>query len=152
MQAINIVTIVDVIGALSNGTLRHNIFMADNSPQSQGNGTDALITVCHPGQRVTWIVHAIDVQTPVLIRAITFLNIAKENDTQALVRAFDVPATLGGEPHWFYWAGIVPCYLQPDLYRYSLKLQIGKGVASTMSADTLALQVMRPASAQRAAS
>lgn len=152
VQTINIVTMVDVIGALSNGTLRQNIFMADNGPCSHDNGTDALITACNPGQCVTWMIHPIDVQSPVLITAITFLNIAKEEDTKALSRAFDHPPGLGGDPHWFCWSGIVPCYLKPGLYRYSLKLQMGKGIASTMSTDMPALQVMKPWSPWGAAS
>jgi len=143
MQAINITFLVDVIGALSHGTLRNNIFMADNGLDSQGNGTEALITTCCPGQPVNWVVYAIDVQTPVLIRAITFIDIAKEDDQQLIARAFERPPEKGGDPHWFYWSGIIPRSLKPGLYRYSLKLQMGKGVHSTMSSDAAALAVVK---------
>jgi hypothetical protein len=133
MQAINIVTIVDVIGALSKGALRDNLYMADNSWCSERKGTADLATACYPGQRISWVVHAVDVQTPVLISAISFLN----TDNNQPVR--DLATTPGFAPHW---SGLVPCYLPPGLYGYRLKLQLGCGSRSTMSVDTPALNVL----------
>jgi hypothetical protein len=138
MQPINIVTVVDVISALSKGTLRGSLYMADNSWCSEGKGTAGLGTACYPGQYINWIVHAIDVQTPVLISAIGFLN----SDDDPPTRALETAPQFGGAPHWSYWSGIVPCHLSPGLYGYRLKLQLGRGIRSTMSIETPALHVL----------
>lgn len=73
---VNIVVVVDVIGALSDGTLRNgNLCMIDDgSLQSTGQGTPELVTVVKPGQVVTWSALAVDLQTPVEIKSITFLG------------------------------------------------------------------------------
>jgi hypothetical protein len=138
MQAINIVTIVDVIGALSKGALRDNLYMADNGWDSAGKGTAELATACHPGQRINWVVHAIDVQTPVLIAAITFLSTDNISPVPELV----IAPGFGAAPQWFYWAGSLPCHLPPGLYGYRLQLQLARGSRSTMSVDTPALNVL----------
>jgi hypothetical protein len=137
MQAINIVTIVDVIGALSSGALRDNLYMADNGWGSAGKGTAELATACYPGQRINWVVNALDVQTAVLIDAITFLN----PDSASAAQEFVIGPGFGGTPQNFYWAGFVPCYLPPGRYGYRLKLQMGRGDRSTMSIDTPVLNV-----------
>jgi hypothetical protein len=137
MQAINIVTIVDVIGALSSGALRDNLYMADNGWGSAGKGTAELATACYPGQLINWVVNALDVQTPVLIDAITFLD----KDDTAAAQGIVIAPGFGGAPRSFYWAGFVPCYLPPGLYGYRLKLQMGRGSRSTMCVDTPALNV-----------
>src|SRR4051794_26519061 len=73
---VNIVVVVDVIGALSDGPLRHgNLCMIDDgSLSSTGQGTPELVTVVKPGQVVTWSALAVDLQTPVEIKSITFLG------------------------------------------------------------------------------
>jgi hypothetical protein len=138
MQPINIVTIVDVVGALSKGALRDNLYMADNGWYSERKGTADLATACYPGQRIGWVVHPIDVQTPVLISAIRFLNIDNNQPVQDLATT----PGFGGAPHWCHWSGFVPCYLPPGLYGYRLQLQLGRGSRSTMSIDTPALNVL----------
>jgi hypothetical protein len=137
MQAINIVTIVDVIGALSSGALRDNLYMADNGWGSAGKGTAELATACYPGQQINWVANPIDVQTAVLIDAITFLN----TDDASAAQEFVVGPGLSGAPQNFYWTGFVPCYLPPGRYGYRLKLQMGRGNRSTMCVDTPALNV-----------
>jgi hypothetical protein len=139
MQAINIVTIVDVIGALSSGALRNNLYMADNGWGSAGKGTAGLATACYPGQQINWVIHALDVQTAVRIDAITFLKVDNTPAAEGLVIAPEI-----GDPRHAYWAGFVPCYLPPGLYGYRLKLQMGRGNLSVMSVDTPALHVLLP--------
>jgi hypothetical protein len=142
MQAINIVTVVDVIGALSTGTLRNNIFMIDNGAGSEGQGTALLQTACYPGQLVNWSVHAIDVQTPVLIRAIELLHPASRSGENG--PGFSPQPGVGGEPEWHYWRGLVPWGMPAGRYQYRLTLQMAKGRISTMYADTPALHVGEP--------
>jgi hypothetical protein len=139
MQAINIVTIVDVIGALSSGALRNNLYMADNGWGSAGKGTAGLATACYPGQRINWVVHALDVQTEVRIDAITFLKVDNTPAAEGLATGPGI-----GGARTFYWAGFVPCYLPPGRYGYRLKLQMGRGKLSVMSVDSPALDVLPP--------
>ncbi|CAM5366650.1 hypothetical protein ACIOUE_11795 [Streptomyces xanthochromogenes] len=77
---VNIVVVVDVIGALSDGTLLNgNLCMIDDGEQSTGQGTPELCTVVRPGQVVTWSALAVDLQTPVEIKGITFLGADAED-------------------------------------------------------------------------
>ncbi|MFJ2745756.1 hypothetical protein ACIO3O_39560 [Streptomyces sp. NPDC087440] len=75
-QKVNIVAVVDVIGALSDGTLGNgNLCLIDDSPHdSRGQGTTQLQTVVSPGQTVQWTALAVDLQTPVEIKSITFIG------------------------------------------------------------------------------
>ncbi|KAF0814289.1 hypothetical protein IGB42_01190 [Andreprevotia sp. IGB-42] len=138
MQTINIVTIIDVLGALSKGSLQNNIYMVDNSWNSENQGTSDLVTSCYPGQPINWIIHAMDVQTPVLIDSINFLD---KDRQYSVSHGFDAKPVLGTAPHWYTWSGIVPCYLPAGEYRYSLKLQMGRGQNSIMYSDAPALNV-----------
>jgi hypothetical protein len=71
----NINIAVDVVAALSNKSLKGNIFlMDDGSFESENQGTDHLTTLCIPGQLIRWTVYAVDLQTPVAIKNITFLS------------------------------------------------------------------------------
>jgi len=71
-----IFTVVDVIESLSGGTLLNgNLCMMDNSPwESTNQGTPNLCTLCYPGQTITWKALAVDVQTPLAIKSITFFK------------------------------------------------------------------------------
>ncbi|MFI0977035.1 hypothetical protein ACH4SP_08410 [Streptomyces sp. NPDC021093] len=75
-QKVNIVAVVDVIGALSDGTLGNgNLCLIDDGPfDSRGQGTPQLQTVVSPGQTVQWTALAVDLQTPVEIKSITFIG------------------------------------------------------------------------------
>lgn len=139
---INVITVVDVSKALSDKTLENNIYMMDTSWNSTGQGTDKLATACYPGQRINWIIHAIDVQTPALIENIVFI-IDEERERSGAFK-FSVELTAGGEPHFHYWAGVVPCYLPFGSYSYRLIIQMGKGKASVLYADTPSLNVISP--------
>ena len=73
---VNIVVLVDVVGALSDGTLHNgNLSLIDDGQfDSAGQGTTDLCTVVAPGQVVQWSAVAVDVQTPVELRSISFLG------------------------------------------------------------------------------
>jgi hypothetical protein len=71
----NINIAVDVVAALSDKSLKGNVFLMDNgSFESTNQGTDYLTTLCIPGQLIRWTVYAIDLQTPVAIKNISFLS------------------------------------------------------------------------------
>ncbi|MCX5203043.1 hypothetical protein OG897_16500 [Streptomyces sp. NBC_00237] len=75
-KKVNIVAVVDVIGALSDGTLGNgNLCLIDDSEHdSRGQGTTQLETVVSPGQAVQWTALAVDLQTPVEIKSVTFIG------------------------------------------------------------------------------
>ncbi|MDX6741291.1 hypothetical protein [Actinocorallia sp. A-T 12471] len=73
---VNIVVMVDAVGALSDRTLHQgNLALVDDSPYGSRNpGTPELVTTVLPGQVVQWTAIHVDVQTPVEIHQITFLG------------------------------------------------------------------------------
>lgn len=137
---LNILCVVDVIGALSSGSLRRCLFMVDNHPAncgptlaahppggrssqgigSSGLGTHALTTHTTFGQVLNWHVTGVDFQTDVRIEKITFLKNGEP------ITARDTPcARLGryGAPSGEYWAGVVnaPPAIQAGEYGYKIE-------------------------------
>ncbi|MFJ8820786.1 hypothetical protein ACIREE_03285 [Streptomyces sp. NPDC102467] len=135
---VNIVAVVDVIGALSGGTLLNgNLCMMDNGDHdSRGQGTPHLCTVVRPGQVVQWTVLAVDLQTPVEIRNITFLGPDGEaTPTERLSGNGD-----GDKLDLAHWAGTVPLSLTPGTpHKYRLELQMYEGARSVLHVDSPAL-------------
>lgn len=136
---VNIVVLVDVVGALSDGTLHNgNLSLIDDGQfDSAGQGTTDLCTVVAPGQVVQWSAVAVDVQTPVEIRSISFLGAPGPP-----------PAGGGGQagetetktPDVLVWSGIVPAHLVPGArYGYRLELQMHEGRNSVLGLETAAL-------------
>lgn len=140
---INILSVVDVIGALSTGTLRHSLFIVDNHPanckppldahplgsrQSQticssGQGSQSLITHVTYGQVLNWQVASIDLQTDVQIKKITFFRNGEE------ITAKDTPCVLLGRygaPSGEYWAGAVnvPTKIEAGDYQYKIEFSL----------------------------
>ncbi|WP_159072643.1 hypothetical protein [Streptomyces formicae] len=72
---VNIIAVVDVIGALSTKSLQDGnlCMMDDGSGNSSHQGTPNLVTVVRPGQTVSWTALAVDLQTPVEIKNISFV-------------------------------------------------------------------------------
>jgi len=136
---VNVVAVVDVIAALSDGTLEGgNMCLTDDSRYgSTGRGTTDLCTACLPGQLLTWTVLPVDVQTPVEIRSIRFLG----HDGAALPEPpGEVPGE-GEELGLAVWSGVVPASLAgrpPLLYR--LELQMYEGVNSVLSVQSPAVR------------
>lgn len=78
---ININIAVDTVEALSKETLINHIYVMDNSVgNSKGQGTAYLETACWPGQIIHWVATPIDLQTPVCIRRISFLQEKNNQD------------------------------------------------------------------------
>lgn len=134
-EQINIMIMVDSIKALVDQSLNENCFMVDDSPFfSKQKGTLYLDTQCIPGQLIHWTVKAVDVQTPVSIKQISFepyqlyFNTTNVENLDALV-----------------WNGIVP-YLgnQQMTYKYKVVLQIGKGKKSKLETFTPSLTILPP--------
>ena len=97
---INIMTMIDVIGSLSDGKLQGNIYMMDNSRSSHttGQGTGGLGSVVQFGQVINWHILPIDVQTDVRITKVIWVG---ENPCLKLQK-YGLP---GDMPP--YYAGIV---------------------------------------------
>ncbi|NRB39909.1 MAG: hypothetical protein HRU20_15815 [Pseudomonadales bacterium] len=136
---INIVISVDVLRALSEETLKGSLHMMDNNPfgigkESIGQGTDYLTTSCVPGQVLHWQIFAVDVQTPVSIKKITFLHDGREPEPHAVDSS-------NSRPDLKVWTGTVPQgMILNQLYHYKLEVQMGKGPNSIMYTDTAALK------------
>lgn len=134
---INIVSVVDVVEALSTRTLLNgNLCMMDDSRfQSINQGTTNLITLCYPGQLINWVVYAVDLQTPVSIRNISFVG------SKGFKPEIDLSDTDSDKLDLNVWSGIVPAYLVPGVeYKYRLELQMYEGKNSIMYVDTPSLK------------
>jgi hypothetical protein len=135
---INIVAVVDVIGALSGGTLLGgNLCLVDNGDHdSTGQGTPYLCTVVRPGQVVQWSALAVDLQTPVEIKSITFLG--PDGDVPPAER--QSAQSDGDKLDLAHWAGTVPPTLPPGTpHKYRLELQMYEGATSVLHVDSPAL-------------
>jgi len=138
---INVLSVVDVIGALATGSLNNKLFMVDNHPANQdptaafrpaarkgrqgissgvpslGLGTDSLITGATYGQVFNWHVMGIDFQTNIQIENIVFFRYGRPitvAGTPCLaLRRYGAPS---GE----YWAGIINLegVIQAGEYQY----------------------------------
>ena len=110
-EKININIAVDVVAALSEQTLHNHIFMMDNSIfNSSCQGTSNLTTSCQAGQIIQWVIYAIDLQTPVAIKNITFIG--AKNDTYNKDESkflYNEQDNLDSNT----WTGIVPWYMVP---------------------------------------
>ncbi|WP_122412939.1 alpha-pore-forming tripartite toxin MakABE regulator [Pseudomonas viridiflava] len=69
MNRVDILIAVDVLGALSAGTLQGNVYLMDTNHYlgSWQEGQGALNTVCQDGQAVTWSVTPVDAATQIAI-------------------------------------------------------------------------------------
>ncbi|WP_371526543.1 hypothetical protein OG302_10550 [Streptomyces sp. NBC_01283] len=143
---VNIVAVVDVIGALSGSTLLNgNLCMMDDGGENSAHqGTPDLCTVVRPGQVVSWSALAVDLQTPVEIKNISFVpENGSHSSGQTQGQAQGVQNgnhTEGDKLDLDVWTGIVPNWLTPGVaYRYRLELQMYEGENSVMHIDTPAL-------------
>jgi hypothetical protein len=139
---ININIAVDVVKVLSEKTLLNNVYMMDNSVYgSENQGTEQLCTRCVPGQTIRWIAYAIDLQTPVAIKDITFIPSCSQLKSVQVEENSDSDNVILPEdnPDLKIWTGILPYMVQRHTYRYRLTLQMGNGINSLMSLDSAAL-------------
>lgn len=134
-----IISVADVIGALSSGTLKNNLFMMDNrrtNRPSVGIGTDALTTNATYTQVINWHVMAIDFQTDVQINKIIFY----QNGTP--VTATDTPCARlqkYGAPSGHYWAGVInyQALVPSGAYQYLIEFNIGRKIITADSFSTI---------------
>lgn len=161
---VNIIAVVDVMGALSGSTLLDGnlCMMDDGGHNSAHQGTADLCTVVKPGQVVSWSALAVDLQTPVEIKNISFVPEDDEPADQQTGHQQTGHQRTGhqqtGHPQTGHpqagqqtgdegdkldldvWTGIVPSWLTPGVaYRYRLELQMYEGDNSVMHIDTPAL-------------
>ncbi len=147
---INILSVVDVIGALSTGTLQRSLYIVDNHPancaplpaddpppaghghrpprgqpsqtvRSSGLTTRTLLTHVTFGQVLNWHATGIDFQTDVQIKNIIFFRHGE------VITAKDTPcAKLGlyGAPSGEYWAGLVNLKIKPGDYQYKIEFSM----------------------------
>jgi hypothetical protein len=140
-ETINIVMLVDVIGALSDRSLLNdNLCMMDNGPSdSTGQGTTMLCTHCQPGQTINWVLYAVDLQTPAAIKSISFVGTG-EGGSAGVVRQVDKQDDKSEQLDLLVWSAIVPDYMIPGVpYRYRLEIQMYEGSNSIMYVDTPSL-------------
>ncbi|MFG2497940.1 hypothetical protein ACGFSB_06940 [Streptomyces sp. NPDC048441] len=133
---VNIVAVVDVIGALSGSTLLDGnlCMMDDGGHDSAHQGTPNLCTIVKPGQVVSWSALALDLQTPVEIKSISFVP------DQSAEQSASEHSTEDDKQHLDVWSGVVPNWLTPGVpYKYRLEFQMYEGGNSVMHIDTPAL-------------
>jgi hypothetical protein len=138
---VNIAVVVDVIGALSSKTLLNGnlCLMDDGTFQSTGQGTPQLCTVVAPGQVVQWSALAVDLQTPVEIKSITFLGADGRDDGGT----GGDESVDGDRLDLNVWAGVVPPSMAPGVpHRYRLEVQMYEGEHSTVHIDSPALMCL----------
>lgn len=138
---ITIFCVVDVVESLSGGTLGNgNLCMMDNSPfESLNQGTSNLCTKCVPGQTIYWHMVALDLQTPVAIRNISFFGL----DGSGAQPPTNPQYADSDKLHVNVWEGIVPDWLVPGVeYKYRLELQMYEGKNSILYVDTPSLKTI----------
>ncbi|MFC5828100.1 hypothetical protein [Nonomuraea insulae] len=165
-EQVNIIALVDVIGALSSRSLLDgNLCMIDDgSYQSRAQGTPDLCTIVQTGQVVQWTALAVDLQTPVEIKNIEFLRLPMPGPqppapvpqppqmaaqpAYAGAAAFPPgPSSMMGAPTMEsekldldIWAGVVPYYMVPGVaYRYRMEFQMYEGSYSVLHVETPSL-------------
>lgn len=133
MSQINITAIVDVVQALSERTLKGNVYMMDTSPKSKHQGTDRLITACYPGQVIHWEFRAVDVQTRF---EVTDISIRGRDDCRLLDEDCRCSKLYSDKR----WVGRVS--LSEGTYHYAITVQMGNGRNSERVLETAALRVL----------
>lgn len=152
---VNIIAVVDVIGALSiRGLHDGNLCMVDDGPfDSSHQGTADLVTIVKPGQVVSWTALAVDLQTPVEIKNISFApsnghashgqdhagqaHQGQEANGQGAHHEQDAA---GEKLDLDVWTGVVPHWMTPGVpYQYRIEFQMYEGAHSVMHVETPAL-------------
>lgn len=133
---LNIVTIIDVAGALRTGSLAGKAALMDNCGESTGKGTNALRTVCRQSQALNWLIYCTDMEKrpdgswPPFARIVNIVFM-QSNGTPHYDKICNSLKVYGGPdeirspwtPSYYYWAGLVTADLEPGLYPYRLVLE-----------------------------
>ncbi|MFT5245097.1 MAG: hypothetical protein ACI8QQ_003045 [Psychroserpens sp.] len=129
---VNVIIMVDSIKALVNQSLEGNCFLVDDSFYGSVNkGSLNLNTRCALGQTIHWTAKAIDVQTPINIKEISFET-----------HPFDFSKVHTENLDTLVWNGKVPFVKQQVTYNYKIILQIGKGKKSELEISSPALTIL----------
>jgi hypothetical protein len=123
---------VDSIKALVDRSLEGNCFLTDDSYlRSSHKGTLHLNTLCTPGQKVHWCVKAVDVQTPISIKQISFgsHHLYQPDDAENLDA--------------LVWDATVPYpEFMPKTFPYKIVLKIGEGKDSELETSLASLTIV----------
>lgn len=97
-RTISVLSVIDVISALADGTLAKNLYLYDNNKAngSTGEGTSALVPYVTQGDTLVWTTMAIEPEVFVDIASIT-IDPAYCRPTKAFYPGTDVA----------YWSGVV---------------------------------------------
>lgn len=111
MNNLNILIIVDTLGAATSGDLGANVYLVDTNSfaGSTGEGGPELMSVVYPGQAVTWALFPVDPNASVSIYGFSGEMI----DAKVCLAAATGPAN---SP---FWAGMVNPYATIAEYQYS---------------------------------
>lgn len=115
-KTINIVALVDVVGALASDTLDQNIYLIDNNKEngSSGEGTEILKTVVEDGDTIIWNIAPIEPEAYASIADIQIDN----NFCETEEKRFE-------ESDITYWSGKVRGDSKEKYVYYKLKIKLG---------------------------
>lgn len=137
---LNVLIVIDMHKAAATGTLKHALYMMDNSLGGTGQGTPRLRTVCKQGQVINWIIKPMDMERredgsyPPMprINNIVFLDDEGDEDELAEIKVCSDLKVYGSPdlmrspltPVYSYWAGTVMSNLPPGVYNYRFILEL----------------------------
>lgn len=136
---LNLVTFIDIYNTNINQSLEGNVYMMDNSPESTGQGTPHLQTVCKQGQILNWLIFAMDsgkrpdgtFPPSAKINNIVMLN--ESGNDVASDQIFRELKITGGPDKirskytsvYYYWAGALLADIPEGIYKYKFILEVG---------------------------
>lgn len=126
-KIINVVILLDVIGALASDSLENNIYLVDNNKNdgSLGEGTGTLKTKVEEGDSIMWTILPIECETYVAISGIEFEN----NCCQPVEENFE-----GSDIN--YWIGKVNKTPKEKSVRYKIKIKVGSNEKELITENT----------------
>ena len=124
---VSINTVVDVVGALVDDSLRNNIYLVDNNKAngSTGLGTDALQSAVNVGDTILWTVESLEPEAYAMITGIEIDSLV--DVTEGVFPGSDV----------IYWKGIVE--QQFDTLPYKLEVTVGTRTTALVTETDIAL-------------
>jgi hypothetical protein len=122
-QATNVMALLDVVGALSSGTLARSLFLFDNNRMagSTGHGTGSLSTVAQQDDVVVWTTMALECE------AFARLQLVEIDSAYAEYVALDAGAF--SETPEVYWLATILKPLPADGVPYRLSYRLGSADA-----------------------
>ncbi len=157
---LNVVAIVDVQKAIATQVLAGNLYMVDNSVNSQGLGTACLQTVCKQGQVINWIIYSMDMDRrpngswPPMARINNIVFLGPDGEETADLKVCTEFKIYGAPdknyskqtPVYYYWAGTVLPNLPLGVHKYRLIIELDRPAPEQplyLNLDTPSLSVVR---------